>query len=131
MASFISLRDGLKTRLAAITSLNVYDTIPETPQPPAAIVGGPMGKEFQINYSGRMPKGMTEWVIPIWVLVQPFDAVTAQDELDAYLASTGTRSIKVAIEGDKTLGGAAQTCRVAKAENYTGQYVEFKIEIIA
>jgi hypothetical protein len=37
---------------------------------------------------------------------------TAQNALDAYLAPTGSGSVKTAIEGDRSLGGKAQTLRV-------------------
>ena len=38
-----------------------------------------------------------------------------QTKLDGYLASTGSTSVKAAIEGDVTLGGAVQTLRVTNA----------------
>ncbi len=91
-----------------------------------------MGREFQINYERReLPSGMVEWIIPVWGGVGAQDRQTAQNLLDPYLDNTGSRSIKAAIESDRTLGGAAHTCRVAKAENYTGLWVEFRVEVIA
>ena len=59
--------------------------------------------------------------------------------LDSFLASTGSNSVKVAVESDITLGGVAQSVRVVEADNY-GVYtinnidylgVEFTIEVIA
>jgi hypothetical protein len=38
-----------------------------------------------------------------------------QAKLDGYLASTGSTSVKAAIEADKTLSGAVQTLRVTTA----------------
>jgi hypothetical protein len=42
---------------------------------------------------------------------------TAQGSLDAYANPSGASSIKTAIEADRTLGGAAQTCRVTDMRN--------------
>ena len=42
----------------------------------------------------------------------------AQKNLDAYCATTGSSSIKAAIEGDKTLGGSVFDCRVTEMRNY-------------
>jgi hypothetical protein len=136
MASFSTLRDQLKIRLATISGLNTYDVVPEYIQSPAAVVGAPFGREWQINYViNNGPPRVAEWIIPIRVYVGANDSITAQDRLDQYLDSTGANSIKVAIEGDRTLGGFAQTCRVTKAENYgvAGEFlsVEFRVEIIA
>jgi hypothetical protein len=38
-----------------------------------------------------------------------------QERLDGLLASSGSTSIKAAVEVDKTLGGAVQTLRVVSA----------------
>lgn len=132
MATFAKIRDGLKKRLDTIPDLNTYDTIPEGFTPPAAVVGGPMGKEFQINYVTRGgPKQVAEWILPIWISVGALDAETAQNLLDQYIDSTGTRSIKKAIEGDQTLDGSAQAVRITKVENYTGITCEFRVEVLA
>jgi hypothetical protein len=131
MASFSSIRDGLKTRLATIANLNTYDVMPENPIAPAAIVGGPMGKEFQVNYVVRgAPPGVVEWILPVWIYIEAMDGETAQNLIDLYLGTTGARSVRRAIEGDRTLGGVAQSVRVTKVENYTGQWAEFRVEVL-
>lgn len=109
------VRDGLKTRLQTISGLRVHDTIPENPQPPAAIVG-----QLDLNFDIDNARGLDLATIEIYVLVQRMDVRSGQDKLDAYLAGSGAGSIKAAIEGDKTLGGACSTLRVLSAES--GQY---------
>jgi hypothetical protein len=52
------------------------------------------------------------------VIVARADEETAQQYLDAYCASSGAGSVKAAIEGDVTLGGAAQTTRVTDLTSY-------------
>jgi hypothetical protein len=59
--------------------------------------------------------------------VQRFSERAGQDKLDAYLAGSGSSSIKTAIEGDRTLGGTVNTLRVTGAEagTYDSQGVTF------
>ena len=42
-----------------------------------------------------------------------------QDKLDTLLAGTGPKSIKTAIESDRTLGGLVNTLRVTSADSGT------------
>lgn len=44
-----------------------------------------------------------------------------QGLLDALMAPTGSRSVKTALEADKTLGGIVQTLRVTSDTGYTMQ----------
>ncbi|NCX13612.1 MAG: hypothetical protein EBW73_12535, partial [Betaproteobacteria bacterium] len=44
---------------------------------------------------------------------------SAQNSLDSYLAPTGAGSVKTAIEGDRSLGGKAQTLRVTEMSGIT------------
>ena len=105
------VRDGLKTRLQTISGLRVFDTIPENPQPPAAVVG-----QLDLNFDIDNARGLDFASVEIYLLVQRFDLRSGQDKLDAYLAGSGASSIKAVIEGDKTLGGACSTLRVLSAE---------------
>jgi hypothetical protein len=47
------------------------------------------------------------------------DDIAAQQTLDAYLSSTGTSSVVVAIESDLTLGGACNSLIVRECRGYT------------
>jgi len=100
-----TVRDGLKTRLATITGLRSYDLIPDVVTPPCAIVAQ----------------------LDVYVIVQRFSERAGQDKLDAYLSGSGASSIKTALEGDRTLGGAINTLRVTGAEagTYESQGVQF------
>lgn len=109
-----NVRDGLKTRLQTITGLRVYDLIPDTVTPPAAIVGQ-LDFTFDINNA----RGLDQANCDVLVIVQRLSERAAQDKLDAFLAGSGSGSIKAAIEGDKTLGGAVNTLRVISAEGGT------------
>lgn len=109
-----NVRDGLKTRLQTITGLRVYDLIPDNVTPPAAVVGQ-LDFTFDINNA----RGLDQANCDVLVIVQRLSERVAQDKLDAFLAGSGAGSIKAAIEGDKTLGGAVNTLRVISAEGGT------------
>ena len=118
------VRDGLKTRLQTISGLRVFDTIPENPQPPAAIVG-----QLDMNFDIDNARGLDLATVEVYLLVQRMDVRSGQDKLDAYLAGTGAGSVKAAIEGDKTLGGACSTLRVLSTES--GQYESAGIMLLS
>jgi len=118
------VRDGLKTRLQTISGLRVFDLIPENPQPPAAVVG-----QLDLNFDIDNARGLDLATIEVFVLVQRFSERAGQDKLDAYLSGTGATSVKAAIEGDKTLGGACSTLRVLSAE--AGTYETAGIQLLS
>ncbi len=135
MATLTAIRSGLKTNLANITSLVVYDYVPDSIEPPTAIVG----VVDSIDYDSTMARGADTYTIPIFLYVSRVDAEDSQDTLDGYLASSGSSSVKAQVESDLTLGGSAQSVRVIEADNY-GVYnvnnidylgVEFTVEVIA
>ena len=116
MASFSTVRTALAARLATISSLHAYDTIPGTVEVPAAIVTIPPG-QF-VTYDTAMARSADDLTFSILLLVSPADDAIAQDALDAYLAGTGTSSIKTAIEGDPDLGNTADYVAVGGAADY-------------
>ena len=136
MALLTSIRDGLKTNLETISGLTAYEYVPDWIEPPIALVA-PINS---LNYDSTMARGADTYEIPIVVYISRIDAETAQDGVDAYLASTGATSVKAAIESDPTLGGAAMSVRVVSATDY-GEYevtqgtsflgVTFNVEVIA
>lgn len=113
MASISDIRTGLATRLATITGLRNSATIPDNPNPPIAIV-----MPSTISYDDTFHRGLQIYTFNILVIVGRVDERTAQNNLDAYASSTGTASIKLAVEGDKTLGGKVYDTRVSEMRNY-------------
>jgi hypothetical protein len=116
------VRDGLKTRLQTITGLRAYDLIPDTVVPPCAVVG-----QLDFTFDIDNARGLDQAQVDVLVIVQRFSERAGQDKLDAYLAGSGSSSIKTAIEGDRTLGGTVNTLRVTGAEagTYDSQGVTF------
>ncbi|CAB5218977.1 hypothetical protein UFOVP226_15 [uncultured Caudovirales phage] len=109
-----NVRDGLKTRLATITGLRTYDIVPDGIAPPAAVVG-----LLSLDFDMSMQRYLDHGDIEILIIVGRMSERAAQDKLDSYLSGSGTSSIKAAIEGDTTLGGSVQTCRVLSASPTT------------
>ena len=135
MASLSSIRSGIATNLGNISSLTVFGFVPDSIEPPTAVVG----VVDNIEYDTSMSRGADTYTIPVFLYVSRVDAQDAQDTLDAFLASSGSSSVKTQIESDVTLGGVANSARVVEADNY-GVYTinnidylgcEFTVEVIA
>jgi hypothetical protein len=118
-----TVRDGVKTRLQTITGLRAYDVIPDKVTPPCAIVG-----QLDFTFDIDNARGLDQATLDVYVIVQRLDARSGQNKLDEYLGS-GAKSIKSAIEGDRTLGGAVNTLRVTSAE--AGTYIEGEITFLS
>ena len=106
-----AVMDGLGVRLATITGLRVYDYQADNVSPPAAVVALPQS----LDYDHTMARGTDRATFPVHVLVGKVSDRASRDALAAYLAASGAKSIKAAIEADKTLAGAAATTRVMSA----------------
>jgi len=113
MASITNIRTGLATRLATITGLRTAATMPDLPNPPIAIV-----IPDNISFDDTFHRGMDTLTFRIFLVVGRADERTAQNSLDGFCATSGATSVKAAVEGDRTLGGAAYDCRVTNMRAY-------------
>jgi len=113
MASISTLRTQIATNLATITGLRTTSTMPDNPNPPVAIV-----IPRSVSYDEAFRKGMQIYGFNVMVIVGRVDERSAQNNLDAYCSSTGSSSIKLAVERDKTLGGNAFDVRVTEMTSY-------------
>ena len=135
MASLTSIRNGIGTNLGNISTLTVFNFVPDFIEPPTAVVG----VVETIEYDTTIQRGADKYEIPIFVYVSRVDAQDSQETLDGYLASTGASSVKAQIESDVTLGGSANSSRVVEAKEvgvYTVNNIdylgaEFIVEVIA
>lgn len=107
MASISAMRAGIAANLATITGLRSAAEIPDNPNPPVAIVS-----LDSVNYDKTFGNGCVEYSFTVTVIVGRSAERIAQRNLDAFI-SLGEKSIKNAIELDKSLGGTAFDCRVA------------------
>lgn len=130
-----TIRDGLKARLATIPNLRAYDVLPDGFAPPAALVAPPSS----VQYGASLGKQWDRVVLTVRVLVAKASDRSAQDRLDEYMSTGNARSVADAIEGDTTLGGAANLARVLSAQgvgvyDYSGVPLlgcEFTVEVLA
>lgn len=113
MATISSIRAGLATQLATISGLRTSATIPDNPNPPIALV-----QPLSLQFDSAFGRGMNQFNFAVQVIVGRADERTAQNRLDAFCSSTGASSIKLAIESDKSLGGAVFDTRVTELRNY-------------
>lgn len=112
------VRSGLAAAAATIPDLaqRCFVWLPDSVNPPVFYVG-----PVEIEY-GRglgVPQDIVTYICRL--LVSQVDDRTAQQTLDAYLARTGSRSVKTAIERDRSLGGVCVDAFVAKIDGY-GSY---------
>jgi hypothetical protein len=105
-----TVRQNLKARLATISGLKTYDHIPDSIAVPAGVVG-----QLDLTFDTTFNRGYDSATCTILLIVGRMSESAGQTKLDGYLASTGSTSVKAAIEGDQTLSGAVQTLRVTQA----------------
>ena len=134
MTALTDLRTGLANRLNTITGLRSSAYIPDNPQPPVAVV-----MPGRITYDQAFGRGSDEYQFTIMLIVGRVADRASQTTLDGYCESSGSRSVKAAIEGDRTLGGKALDCRVTEMTNQgslsigdvTYHTAEFSVTVIA
>lgn len=109
--SIADIRNGLGANLSTIRGLRVAETIPDNPSPPIAVIA--LGN---VVYDGAFHGGLVTYNFTVSVIVGRVAEREAQRRLDGFI-STGTGSIKNAIESDKSLGGSAYDVRVSEMTN--------------
>ena len=112
-ATVTQLKTGLKTRLDTIANLRAYAVQPDQVNPSIGGIAWPTLES--VTYHGAMGAGLVTHVFTISVIVGRAAERTAQNLMDTYLSYDS--GIRAAIEGDKTLGGAAQSLIVEEASN--------------
>lgn len=111
--SVAGIRDGLAANLATISGLRTVSTLPENPNPPIAVVA-----PSSISYDASMGRGLDTYNFTITVVVGRADGRSAQDKLDTYVSSSGSLSVKVAVESDRKLNGQCKDLRVTAMNSY-------------
>ena len=101
--------DGLAARLATISGLRTASVIPDQPNPPVAVV-----QINNVSYDTAFKGGLTTYSFVVSVIVGRVTERQAQDRLDLYSSTSGSASVKEAIEGDRSLGGIVADTRVTE-----------------
>jgi hypothetical protein len=103
-ATVSQVAEGLRVRLATITGLRTFSYQPEQVNPPVAF---PVLES--IDYHKAFGGGDVRMQFTIIVIVGRYVDRVAHANLDGFLSFSGATSLRAAIEGDRTLGGVAQT----------------------
>lgn len=101
-----AVRAALQTRLLTIVDLRVYDVIPSSVNPPAALIGLG-GGEFDQDFSDAV---RVEW--GVLVVISRADEERAQRTLDLFLSTGTPESILAAIDADPDLDSTVDSTRV-------------------
>lgn len=133
-ATITQVKTGLMERLQTITGLRTF-----TEQP--AQVNAPIGfaNLDSIIYHRTMRQSMVEMQFTVSVIISRADERTGMASVDAYTSPTGDKSVKTAIEGDRTLKGIVDDLYVESATGVInvsaddGDYlsVDFKVMVYA
>lgn len=108
-----AIRQGIAANLSTISGLRTSWFVPDNPSPPIAIV-----VPDRVDYDVSFARGSDTFNINVLLIGGRINERSAQTSLDAFLDSTGSSSVKAAIESDKTLGGAAHSVRVTDWSGY-------------
>ena len=102
---------GLATRVSTIPSIGnrAFAYQPEQINPPTAICAV-VGVEYDEDFSGIYSVDLG-----VLVIVSRADARSGQTALYDYLESTGTSSVRAAVDTEPTLSSSAADCRVLSA----------------
>lgn len=105
-----NIRAALKTALQnGFPDAQVTGYILSSPRPPCFDVDI---HEDGVNYDQSMHRGIDEWWFKVTALCATGVLDGAQKVRDGFLKSSGTGSVKAALETDKTLGGVVQNLHV-------------------
>lgn len=114
MIQISKVRDAIGKNIEKISGIRIYDVIPDVVVPPCAVVG-----QLDFTFDIDNARGLDQASVDVYVIVQRISERAGQDKLDELLGGTGNKSIKTAIESDRTLGGLVNTLRVITAESGT------------
>jgi len=110
VADISAMRTALATNLGTISGLRASAEVPDNPNPPIGIIN-----LDTVDYDGAFNGGLTTYNFVVTVIVGRAAERTMQRKLDSYCAPTGSQSVKVAIESERTLGGEAYDLRVERS----------------
>lgn len=83
--------------------------------PPQAVIMPAVGAfaSYSLTFSGSL-----QFLLRIILLVAEGDSTSGQDNIDPYIATTGTQSIWAAVQADPRLSNTVEDAFVVQATNY-------------
>ena len=113
MSTLSEMRAGLAANLATVSGLRTSSYIPDNLTPPIAIVA-----PDTITFDQTFGRGQDRYTFSVEVVVGRVVDRASQSLMDTYCDPSGSKSIKVAIEFDPSLGGKVFDCRVTEVRGY-------------
>lgn len=132
MASVGAVAAGLKARLATVSGLRTTSYQPEQLNPPFAY---PSLNSVTYNRTMGSDSSVSAMDFTCHVVVGRWVDRVAHTNLDAYLSPNGSSSIKLALEGDKTLGGACSdlvvnsSANISALEQDDAEYLQISFQV--
>lgn len=129
MASLSAIRTAIKATIeSAITSLRVYDKVPDAAHVLPCVVVQPAAGETA-DFAVSMGRGTDTWRFDLHVLAPASaDGEVAQAGLDPYVTGAGSFSIRQAIFNARTLGLSGVDAHVAGVTGYGFRFESTQIE---
>ena len=117
--------DAIGTALGAISGLRIFDFRPGSAQPPFAFVDFPT-----VTYDNTHARGTDRAMFPVLVAVGSASDRASRDEIGAYLAGTGSSSIKTALDspGVRRVGEATPVDLILAGGTYLAY--RFDVEVV-
>jgi hypothetical protein len=109
------VRQALAATITAQTGLRATASQQAQLSPPQAVVL-PVTGTF-VTYSESMD-GACDMSLRALVVVSRLDSSDGMDVMDAYLATTGSKSLYAGVQADRTLGGVVDWAIVREATGY-------------
>lgn len=123
-SSLTDIRVALKTTMAA-AGLEVYDTVPDVTNTPAAVI-----EPGTIDFTGAFNQGGDTYNMIVYLLVANTDPRNAQQTLDQYITGKGAKSIRDFLWHNSSLGLSDVDSVVTKMDGYGGKFEEAGINMI-
>ena len=134
-ATISQVKECLKNAINSVAGLRAFDYQPDQVNPPFA---WPTLDTITYHQTG-MAAGGVVMNFTVTLVVNRASERTAQEQLDDYMSWDGKKSLRKAIEADRTLGGVCDDLIVTNAENLTNidandtlyLAVDFKVTVYA
>lgn len=115
-SSLTDIRDALKRTLSQV-GLNVYETVPDVTNSPAAVV-----LPDDSNFQSAMRMGGDEYRFDVAVLVAAHNIRDAQRQLDQYVTGQGPKSLREHLYRNSNLGLPDVDSHVMGFKGYGGTF---------
>jgi hypothetical protein len=124
VSSLSEIRDALKQTISQ-SGLNVYETVPDVTNSPAAVIMPDVA-----DYVNAMAMGGDEYHFDVAVVVAAHNIRDAQRKLDQYVTGKGEKSIREFLFRNSDLGLSDVDCVVKGYKGYGGTFKTSTVDMV-